>query len=92
MKCRAPFCKSIAKYDLIKRQGNASNSDIWSSPQSGYLPDISSKHCLAVLLYGESIFVGLVQESADGKEVPSFSECALKLTKKIETNSNCGHQ
>lgn len=26
--------------------------------------------------------MGLVQESADGKEEPSFSECALKLTKK----------
>lgn len=35
--------------------------------------------------------MGLVQESADGKEGPSFSECALKLTKKTETN-NCGHQ
>lgn len=52
--------------------------------QSGHLPDISSRHCLAVLLYDKSILVGLVQESADGKEVPSFSGWALKLTKKTE--------
>lgn len=44
---------------------------------SGSSPDISSRHCLAVLLYDKSILVGLVQESADGKEVPSFSECDL---------------
>lgn len=35
--------------------------------------------------------MGLVQESADGKEEPSFSECALKLTERTETD-NCGHQ
>lgn len=50
--------------------------------QPGHLPDISSRHCLAVLLYDKSILVGLVQESADGKEVPSFSECDLKLPKR----------
>lgn len=58
---------------------------VWPTHQSGHLPDISSRHCLAVLLYDKSILVGLVQESADGKEVPSFSECALKLAKKTET-------
>lgn len=49
-----------------------------------YSPDISSRHCLAVLLNDKSIFVGLVQESVGGKEVLSFSERVLKSIKKID--------
>lgn len=49
-----------------------------------YSPDISSRHCLAVLLYDKSILVGLVQDSAGGKEVLSFSESVLKSTKKTD--------
>lgn len=44
---------------------------------SGSSPDISSRHCLAVLLNDKSILVGLVQESEGGKEVLSFSERVL---------------
>jgi len=49
-----------------------------------YSPDISSRHCLAVLLNDKSILVGLVQESAGGKEVLSFSERVLKSSKNID--------
>lgn len=75
-------CKAPGKKKNIKKEAHNSKIEVFLT--FCHLPDISSRHCLAVLLNDKSILVGLVQESEGGKEVLSFSERVLKTSKKMD--------
>lgn len=69
---------NIFRIIIKKKTLHESETKISDEESTRRIPEISSRHCLAVLLYTHSPLVGLRQGSAGATMVQSFSENVLE--------------